>query len=44
MDTLTAQYVAAFVLQRQILYLNSYFNLDPPTLTSSVVTEKIINH
>lgn len=42
--TIAAQYVAAFVLQRQILYLNSYFNLDPPTLTSSVVTEKIINH
>ena len=41
--TIAAQYVAAFVLQRQILHLSSYFNLDPPTLTSKLVTEKVID-
>lgn len=41
--TIAAQYVAAFVLQRQILHLSSYFNLDPPTLSSIVVTKKVID-
>lgn len=41
--TIAAQYVAAFVLQRQIQHLSSYFNLDPPTLTSKLVTEKVID-
>jgi hypothetical protein len=41
--TIAAQYVAVFVLQRQIVHLSSYFNLDPPTLTSKLVTEKVID-
>lgn len=41
--TIAAQYVAAFVLQRQILHLSSYFSLDSPTLSSRLVTEKVIN-
>ncbi|MFQ5401714.1 MAG: ThiF family adenylyltransferase [Anaerolineae bacterium] len=37
--TIVAQYVATLVLQRQILQLGSYFNLDPPTARSLLVTE-----
>jgi len=36
---IAAQYVATLVLQRQILQLGSYFNLDPPTARSRLVTE-----
>jgi hypothetical protein len=36
---IAAQYVDTFVLQRQILQLGSYFNLDPPTARSRLVTE-----
>jgi PRTRC genetic system ThiF family protein len=41
--TIAAQYVATFVLQRQILQMGSYFNLDPPTAKSRLITEANIN-
>lgn len=41
--TIAAQYVATLVLQRQILQLGSYFNLDPPTARSRLVTEANLN-
>ncbi|MCZ7673788.1 MAG: hypothetical protein M5U34_45060 [Chloroflexi bacterium] len=40
---IAAQYVATLVLQRQILQLGSYFNLDPPTARSRLVTEASLN-
>jgi PRTRC genetic system ThiF family protein len=40
---IAAQYVATFVLQRQVLYLGSYFNLDPPTTRSQLITRANIN-
>ena len=40
---IAAQYVATFVLQRQILQLGSYFNLNPPTAKSRLVTEANLN-
>jgi PRTRC genetic system ThiF family protein len=40
---IAAQYVTTFVLQRQILQLGSYFNLDPPTTKSRLVTEANLN-
>lgn len=40
---IAAQYVATLVLQRQILQLGSYFNLDPPTARSLLVTEANLN-
>lgn len=41
--TIAAQYTAVFVLQRQIVHLSSCFNLDPPTLTSRLITRQVIN-
>lgn len=41
--TIAAQYTAVFVLQRQIVHLSSYFNLDPPTLTSRLITRQVID-
>ncbi|HRQ42140.1 MAG TPA: ThiF family adenylyltransferase [Chloroflexota bacterium] len=40
---IAAQYVATFVLQKQILQLGSYFNLDPPTARSRLITRANIN-
>ena len=39
---IAAQYVATFVLQRQILQMGSRFNLDPPTMTSRLITKTTI--
>lgn len=39
---IAAQYVATFVLQRQILQMGSRFNLAPPTMTSRLITETTI--
>ena len=41
--TIAAQYTAVFVLQRQILHLSSYFNLDPPTLKSRLITRQVVD-
>ena len=41
--TIAAQYIATLVLQRQILQLGSYFNLDPPTARSRLITRANIN-
>ena len=40
---IAAQYIATLVLQRQILQLGSYFNLDPPTARSRLITRANIN-
>ncbi len=40
--TIAAQYVATFVLQRQVLQLGSAFNLDPPTIRSRLITAATI--
>lgn len=41
--TIAAQYTAVFVLQRQVVHLSSCFNLDPPTLTSRLITRQVID-
>ncbi|MBX3058852.1 MAG: ThiF family adenylyltransferase [Anaerolineae bacterium] len=40
---IAAQYVATFVLQRQVLQLGSTFNLDPPTIRSRLITATAIS-
>jgi PRTRC genetic system ThiF family protein len=40
---IAAQYIARLVLERQILTMATYFNLDPPTARSLMVTEANIN-
>jgi hypothetical protein len=40
---IAAQYIARLVLERQILTMATYFNLDPPTARSLLVTEANIN-
>lgn len=40
---IAAQYIATLVLQRQILQMGSYFNLDPPTARSRLITRANIN-
>lgn len=41
--TIAAQYVATFVLQRQVLQMGSAFNLDPPTIRSGLITATAIS-
>lgn len=41
--TIAAQYVAIFVLQRQVLQMGSTFNLDPPTIRSRLITATAIS-
>ncbi|MCB0009896.1 MAG: hypothetical protein KDE04_25700, partial [Anaerolineales bacterium] len=41
---IAAQYVTAFVLQRQVTQLGTYFNLDPTVMTPRLITRAALEN